>query len=118
MSQTNAIILRIQKDRAAEFDRLFEAEQYPNWQRHHASGGLLSASLTRVEYGSEEDDAADGGYVNYIVHAELTGMDAHNAHDNDPAFKAYDEKAEDFQPEGPSVWGGTTLFEIGGESAT
>jgi phage gpG-like protein len=118
MSQTNAIILRISRDRAAEFEKLFEAEQYPNWKKHHASGGLLSASLTRVEYGSEEDDAKTGAYVNYIVYAKLTGMDAHTAHDDDPEFKAYDEKAEDFQPEGPSVYGGTTIFEIGFPGST
>ena len=118
MSQTNAIILRIRKDRTAEFERLFEAEQYPNWTKHHANGGLLAASLTRVEYGSEEDDATQGGYVNYVVYAKLTGMDAHNAHDSDPEFQAYDRKAEAFQPEGPSVWGGTTIFEIGAGSAT
>jgi hypothetical protein len=40
-------------------------------------------------------------------------MEAHTAHDEDPAFKEYDRKAEAFQPEGPSVWGGTTIFEIG-----
>jgi hypothetical protein len=113
MSQTNAIILRIQADRAAEFEKLFEAEQYPTWKKYHAKGMFLSASLTRVEYGSEEDEAKEGKYVNYIVIAKLTGMDAHTEHDNDPAFKAYDAKAEDFQPEAPSVWGGTTIFEIG-----
>ena len=45
--------------------------------------------------------------------AKLTGMRRHNAHYNDPAFKAWDELAEQFQPEGPSVWGGTTVVEIG-----
>ena len=113
MSQTNVIVLRIKKDKAGEFERLFEVEEYQTWKRFHAEGKLLAASLTRVEYGSEEDEAKDGGYVNYVVVAKLTGMDAHNAHDSDPAFKAYDEKAEALQPEGPSVWGGTTRFEIG-----
>ena len=112
MSQTNAIILRIRKDKAKEFEALFEREQYPNWKRYRAEGKFLAASLTRVEYGNEEDDAKRGKYVNYIVFAKLTGMDAHAEHDNDPAFKAYDEKAEAYQPEGPSVWGGTTIFEI------
>ena len=59
-----------------------------------------------------EDEAKKGRYVNYIVVAKLADPDAHDEHDNDPAFKAYDEKAEAFQPEGPSVWGGTTIFEI------
>lgn len=114
MSQTNAIVLRIAKDRTKEFEALFEAEQYPHWKEMHAGGQMLAASLTRVEYGSEEDDAKEGGYVNYVVVAKLTGMEAHTAHDNDPRFKEYDRKADAFQPEGPSVYGGTTIFEIGG----
>jgi len=113
MSQTNAIILRIKKERTKEFEEAFGREQYKNWEKHVAKGGFLAASLTRVEYGSEEDAAKKGGYVNYIVFAKLTGMRAHTAHDSDPDFKAWDEKAEAFQPEGPSVWGGTTVFEIG-----
>jgi hypothetical protein len=113
VTQTNAIILRIRADRAEEFERLFKKHQYPNWRSHHAKGGMLAASLTRVEYGSEEDDAKKGKYVNYIVVAKLTGMRAHEAHDSDPAFKAWDEMAEEFQPAGPSVWGGRTIAEIG-----
>lgn len=114
MSQTNVIVLRISADKTKEFEALFEREQYPSWKKYHAAGKLLAASLTRIEYGSEEDDAKEGKYVNYVVVAKLTGMDAHTEHDNDPAFKAYDKKADAFQPEGPSVWGGTTVFEIGG----
>src|SRR5688572_7421779 len=105
MSQTNAIILRIKKERTKEFEEAFGREQYKNWEKHVAKGGFLAASLTRVEYGSEEDASKKGGYVNYIVFAKLTGMRAHTAHDNDPDFKAWDEKAEAFQPEGPSRLG-------------
>jgi hypothetical protein len=94
MSQTNAIILRIKADRAEEFERLFKKHQYPNWIKHHEKGGMLAASLTRVEYGVEEEDAKKGRYVNYIVFAKLTGQRAHDAHDSDPAFKAWDERAE------------------------
>ena len=114
MSQTNAIILRIDAKRTKEFEALFKAEQYPHWEEMHAKGQMLAASLTRVEYGSESDDAKKDGYVNYVVVAKLTGMKAHEAHDDDPRFKTYDEKADEFQPEGPSVYGGTTIFEIGG----
>jgi hypothetical protein len=91
MSQTNAIILRIKADRAKEFEQLFKKHQYPNWVKHHAKGGMLAASLTRVEYGIEEEDAKRG----------------------DPDFKEWDEMAEQFQVEGPSVWGGRTILEIG-----
>ncbi len=95
MSQTNAIILRIKADRAKDFERLFKKHQYPNWVKHHKRGGMLAASLTRVEYGVEEEDAKQGDY------------------DNDPAFKTWDEMAEPFQPAGPSVWAEKTIVEIG-----
>jgi len=114
MSQTNAIILRISRDRTKEFESLFSSEQYPHWEEMHAKRMLLAASLTRVEFGSEEDEAKQGGYVNYVVVAKLTDMRAHEAHDSDPRFREYDRKADEFQPEGPSVYGGTTIFEIGG----
>jgi len=113
MSRTNVIVLRIAKDKTKEFERLFEAEPYENWKRYHAAGKFLAASLTRIEYGSEEDDAKKGKYVNYVVVAKLTGMAAHTEHDSDPEFQSYNEKADKLQPEGPSVWGGATLFEIG-----
>ncbi len=113
MSQTNAIILRIKADRAKEFERLFKKHQYPNWVKHHKRGGMIAASLTRVAYGVEEADAKQGGYLNYIVFAKLTNQRTHDAHDNDPDFKAWDDMAEQFQIEGPSVWGGRTIFEIG-----
>ena len=50
-------------DRADEFERLFKKHQYPNWVKHHEKGGMLAASLTRVEYGVEEDDAKKGPSV-------------------------------------------------------
>ncbi len=52
--------------------------------------------------------------MNYVVVAKVRDMKAHEAHDEDPGFEEYDKKAEEFQPEGPSVYGGTTIFEIGG----
>ena len=112
MSQTIAIILRIDQARAPEFERLFEAENLPNLRKHHAEGGILSASLSRVELGTEADQAKAGGYVNYIAVAKVKDMAAHTAHDADPAFEAFNAKADAFQPTEPSVWGGTTLVEV------
>jgi hypothetical protein len=37
--------------------------------------------------GEHKSAGGKGGYVNYIVFAKLSGMRAHTAHDNDPAFK-------------------------------
>jgi hypothetical protein len=70
-SQTNAIIIRIRRESAAEFERLFEEEELPIWKDFHSQGKLLAASLTRVEYGVEEEDAKKGDYVAYILYAVM-----------------------------------------------
>ena len=53
-------------------------------------------------------------YPNWVKHHGKGGMLAASP-DNDPDFKAWDEMAEQFQVEGPSVWGGRTILEIGPE---
>jgi hypothetical protein len=114
-SQTNAIILRIRKDKAAEFERAFAEEELPIWEDFHKRGRLLAASLTRVQYGVEEDEAKKGKYVAYILYAVMKDMRAHTEHDEDERFNAFLKKARRWQPEGPSVWGGRTVFRVNAE---
>jgi hypothetical protein len=114
-SQTNAIIVRIRKDQAKEFEELFEAEELPIWKDFHREGKLLAASLTRVDYGVEEADAKKGGYVAYILYAVMADMRAHTEHDEDERFNAFLKKARRMQPEGPSVWGGRTIYRLNAE---
>jgi len=114
-SQTNAIIIRIRKERAREFERLFEKEELPIWKDFHARGKLRAASLTRVEYGVEENDARARKYVAYILYAVMKDVRAHTEHDEDERFNAFLKKARRWQPEGPSVWGGRTVFRVNAE---
>ena len=51
MAQANAIIVRIRRDEAAEFERLFESEELPLWEELSREGKFLQARLARVEYG-------------------------------------------------------------------
>jgi hypothetical protein len=106
MSQTNAIVIRIRNEQADEFERLFEAEELRVWDDFAERGILLRASLTRVAFGSEESDE----YRCYVIVAEFPSMAGHTAHDNDARFNAFLAKARAFQPKGPSVWGGRTLW--------
>ena len=109
MAQANAIIVRIRADAAEAFERLFEEEELPIWDEFVSSGASLKARLARVEYGSEErDDVAL-----YLIYAEVPGMAEHSAHDRDPRFGAFLEKARELQPESPSVFGGNVIFERG-----
>jgi hypothetical protein len=102
MSQANAIIIRIRKDQAAEFERLFETEELPIWDEFSAEGKFLKATFSRVEYGTEERDDV----VLYLIYAELPTMAEHSEHDDDPRFNAFLKKARQLQPEPPSVFGG------------
>lgn len=108
MTQTVAIILRFRRERAAEFERLFEDEEMPIWHDYKSSGKFIAASLTRVGDGSQMKD----GTQDYILHVELPGMAEHNEHDSDPRFKSFLEKAQPMQPEEPLVWLGETLFQV------
>jgi hypothetical protein len=106
--QTNAIVLRVRADDAEEFERGFREHEYPIWQDFSERGVLLSASLTRGEYGSHQT----AGIVNYILTAVFEDMSGHTAHDNDPRFEAWNQMADRYQVEEPLVFGGTTLLEI------
>ncbi|MGH2406817.1 MAG: hypothetical protein ACRDF7_01900 [Candidatus Limnocylindrales bacterium] len=103
--QTNAIVVHIRSAEAEEFERLFADEELPVWRELHGDGALLSASLTRVAYGSEVAE----GVQDYVIVAVFKAMRGHSRHDDHPEFKAFLAKARLFQPAGPYVWGGTTL---------
>ena len=107
MAQANAIIVRIRKDQAADFERLFEDEELPLWDELSAKGKFLEARLARVEYGTEErEDVAL-----YLIYAEVPSMAEHSEHDRSPRFNAFLQKARLFQPEPPSVFGGDIMFQ-------
>ena len=109
MAQANAIIVRIRTDATEEFERMFEAEELPIWDEFVSDGTFLKARLARVEYGSEVREDV----VLYLIYAEVPGMAEHSAHDRDPRFNAFLQKARELQPESPSVFGGDVIFERG-----
>jgi|GEM_PF-4242519 len=89
MAQANAIIVRIRKEEAAEFERLFEAEELPLWEELSSEGKFLQARLARVEYGSEERD----DIALYLIYAEVPSMAEHSQHDRDPRLKRVSGKS-------------------------
>jgi hypothetical protein len=109
MTQANGIVLRIRTDKSEEFERLFEAEELPIWDKFTEQGKFLIARLARVEFGTEEAEREDVAV--YLLYIEIPGMAEHLEHDNDPRFKAYLEKVLPLHAEPPSVFGGDVLFE-------
>jgi hypothetical protein len=112
VSQANAIIVRIRKSEAEEFERLFEAEELPIWDEFSNSGTFLYARLARVEYGTEEPNDV----VPYLIYVEVPGMAEHSAHDSDPRFTSFLAKARALQPDQPSVFGGNVIFARSGKA--
>ena len=103
--QTNAIVIHVRSQEAEAFEQLFAQEELPIWDEFHATGTLISASLTRVEYGSEEKE----GVQDYVILAVFRGMEGHTSHDRDARFSAFLPKAKLMQTSGPYVWGGRTI---------
>src|SRR5436309_12442840 len=106
-SEASSIVLRIAADHAAEFERLFEAEEVPIWDDFTRRGRFLEASLVRAIGGSEQR----GGIQDYLLHIVAADHEAHEEHDRDPRFRAFLAKAERLQPHPALVWFGHTLFE-------
>jgi hypothetical protein len=107
MAQANAIIIRIRRDQADEFESLFETEELPLWDEYTEAGKFSKAVLARVEYGTEEKEDV----ALYLLYVQVPSMAEHSAHDRDPRFNAFLEKARRLQPEPPLVFGGDIWHE-------
>ena len=107
---TVSIILNIAADRSKEFERAFAEHEVPIWRDLHERGTLLNASLSPLEITTIDP----GGVKQYLVIAQFKDFSGHHQHDEDPRFKAWNELADAYQPEEPYVFGGNSLYEVGG----
>ena len=107
---TASIVLNIAADKAAEFERGFKEYELPTHRDLYERGLLVMSVLARV------DDIATQpveGATQYLVIAVFKDHEGHTAHDNDPRFKAWNTKADAYQIEGPIVFGGNTIVNVG-----
>jgi hypothetical protein len=102
-------VIHVRAEQADEFQREWEADELPRWRRFHEDGKFLSARFYRSTYGTDERPEV----VKFVIVAELPGMPEHDAHDDDPGFKAWNERAGAYQPEAPLVFGGDLLHGVG-----
>jgi quinol monooxygenase YgiN len=107
---TVSIVLNIAPAKAEEFERAFAEHEVPIWADLNERGVLLRASLSPLEISTVEAE----GCKQYLVIAQFGSFDGHHAHDADPRFKAWNEMADQYQPEEPYVFGGNSLYEVGG----
>ncbi len=101
------IVLHIARDRAEEFERLFEADELKRWDDYTTRGRFVEARLIRCRYSA----LASEGVQDYVLQVVTADEHAHHEHDDDPGFKAYNEKADELQPEEPTVTFGELVFE-------
>lgn len=101
------IVLHIAADRAKEFEALFERDELARWDDYTSRGRFLEARLIRCRYSALQDK----GVQDYVLQVITADEKAHHEHDEDPGFKDYNERADAFQPEEPTVTFGDLVFE-------
>jgi hypothetical protein len=109
MSQVNVIVIHVDAKKAKAYEALFVERELPRWKQYHAEGKFLSARFFRSAYGSDERKSV----AKYVIVVEVPSMKEHHAHDEDPGFQEFDRMADEFQPEGPMVYGGDLIHAVG-----
>ncbi len=107
--QTVGIVLNVGVEQAAEFENGFRQMEAPIWNDLHARGALTMATLSRLDISTRKVDGA----VQYLVVAIFATDEGHHLHDEDPRFKAWNERADTYQIAEPFVFGGDTVVSQG-----
>jgi quinol monooxygenase YgiN len=109
LMQTIGIVLNVGEDQVEAFERGFREMEAPIWADLHARGLLTMATLTRLDITTRAVDGA----TRYLVVAIFATDEGHHEHDNDPRFKAWNERADAYQVAEPFVFGGDTIVSQG-----
>jgi hypothetical protein len=107
--QTVGIVLNVGADQAHEFETGFREMEAPIWKDLHARGALTMATLSRLDISTRKVDGA----VQYLVVAIFATDEGHHLHDEDPRFKAWNDRADTYQIAEPFVFGGDTVVSQG-----
>ena len=107
--QTIGIVLNVDRAQTEEFEKGFRAEEAPIWADLHARGLLTMATLTKLDISTRKTEGA----VQYLVVAIFATDEGHHAHDSDPRFEAWNQRADTFQIAEPYVFGGDTIVNVG-----
>jgi len=105
--QYTTIVLHIAADKAKDFEAMFERDELKRWDDYTKRGRFIEARLIRCNYSALQSD----GVQDYVLQVVTADERAHHEHDEDPSFKKYDERADAFQPEEPTVTFGDLVFE-------
>jgi hypothetical protein len=109
LMQTIGIVLNVGEGEVEAFERGFREMEAPIWADLHARGLLTMATLTKLDITTRAVDGA----AQYLVVAIFATDEGHHEHDNDPRFKAWNERADAYQVAEPFVFGGDTIVSQG-----
>ena len=104
--ETIAVVLSVDAGQVTAFEAGFREHELPIWQDFTARGVLVSACLSKMDISSRPV----GGAVQYLIVAVFATGEGHTLHDNDPRFKAWNERADAFQLSDGMAFGGETLI--------
>ena len=107
--QTVGIVLNVGTEQSVEFEKGFREMEAPIWRDLHARGALTMATLSRLDISTRKVDGA----VQYLVVAIFASDEGHHLHDEDPRFKAWNDRADTYQIAEPFVFGGDTVVSQG-----
>jgi hypothetical protein len=108
VSELDVIVIHIRAEQAEEYERLFAERELPRWREYKARGALLSARISRTEFGTDRRQHV----VKYVIAVEVPSHAEHSQHDADPGFQEFNRLADALQPEDPLVYGGQVLHAV------
>ena len=108
--ETIAVILSVGNDHVAEFEQGFRDQELPIWQDLNERRVLSRAYLSRMDISSRGVEGA----TQYLIVAVFASGEGHHAHDNDPRFAAWNERADAYQISDPMAFGGETIVQVAG----
>jgi len=107
--QTVGIVLNVDANQTADFERGFREMEAPTWADLHGMGKLIMATLSRLDISTKTVKGA----VQYLVVAIFADDEGHHLHDDHPRFKEWNARADAYQVGEPFVFGGDTIVHQG-----
>ena len=107
--ETIAVVLSVGDAQAEAFESGFHAHEIPVWRELESGGLLVAATLNRLDITSRPVEGA----TQYLIVAIFATREGHNAHDEHPGFKSWNEIADTYQVAPAMAFGGETIERLG-----
>jgi hypothetical protein len=106
--ETVAVVLNVRTDRVDEFLDGFRKHEVPVWKDLAGRGGLLRATISRMDISSRPVPDA----TQFLIVAVFATGEGHHEHDSHPGFEAWNQIADAYQTGQPMAFGGETVIAL------